>query len=125
MGFDAFHATWHALLLKELSVLCGLSKNVLYFCDYCVLSITAHPKMHGCVGWVPMTSADLLLELLGGSGLASFVTRIPFRVFRGTPHSGPLLASVMGTVELRPARQLFAYLSPESWGGPLPPSLHS
>lgn len=37
LGFDAFHATWRALILKELSVLCSLSKNVLYFCDYTVL----------------------------------------------------------------------------------------
>lgn len=29
LGFDDFHATWRALILKELSVLCGLSKNVL------------------------------------------------------------------------------------------------
>lgn len=26
-SFDAFHATWRALILKELSVLSGLSKN--------------------------------------------------------------------------------------------------
>lgn len=72
-----------AVILKELSVLQGLSKN----CCNSAITLSTPRSMDVCVGG--HMSADLTPRLLGVSGLASFSARIPHRAFQGTLPGAP------------------------------------